>query len=1004
MSVLRPLLVFLCLCLLSLASFVAKAVPAALPTVSVAADVRHVEGDAGTSVLNFTINLSAASEDIVIVDYATSTGGTATSGSDYTGVGGRLTFYVGETSKTIGVIIKGDTTVEFDETFTLILSQFAGAVLGKASGVGTIVNDDTAIPEIILLSPSSVLEGDSGTTPATFTLTLSGAHATTVVVDVETIGAEAAAQLSAFEVSDFTRVSRAIQFLPGERSKTFTVLVNGDQYPESDERFGIRVSSATEGFQDQVRTDEVNVYDDDDSVKFEGSPDSDIPSGKVAVAYSQSFSSSGGFGAYSYDLFDGSLPKGLSLSTTGKLSGTPTEDGTFSFKVRVRDSSPDDPYNDERSYAYKDFLLIIYPADVLPPTVGVVVADPDLRVGETSAVTFTFSAPVTGFDKVDLTVANGTLSTVASGDGGVTWTAIFTPTASLADDTNVIVVDMNGVVDAKGTAGVGTQSSNNYAIDTLVRSLTINDVGQAEGNAGTSMLNFTVSLNQASTQSITAAYASSDGTASAGSDYVGSSGTLTFNAGETSKTIAVTINGDTTVEADETFNLTLSSPTVAVLGDASGVGTISNDDQRVLTLTPSNFSQSEGNTGTTAVTFTVFLSNPSPQTVTVAYAVSNGTAIKPSDYGSNQGTLSFSPGADSRTITVLVNGDVFFEADETIIVTLSAPSGAVLGNAVAQATIVNDDVPTSISPATLPAAALSVPYNRVLGASPGVGLFTFSLTAGSLPPGLTLSAGGTLSGSPTQAGGYIFTVKADDSMSQADGGPNTASRTYEMIIPAPAQVPTLSVVGDASQAEGNTGISLLNFTVRLNQASTGTVTVAYATSDGTGTAGSDYLATSGTLTFNAGETSKAIAITVNGDTTVEADETFNITLSAPSAAVLGDALGVGTIGNDDVPVITISPTTTTLPSGLVGAVYSQQLSGSGGTAPYSFALSAGTLPAGLSLSRGGLLSGTATATGNPVFTVTTTDASTGPGAPFQSSQVYTFSVGPAPKPVRKRPR
>jgi hypothetical protein len=111
---------------------------------------------------------------------------------------------------------------------------------------------------------------------------------------------------------------------------------------------------------------------------------------------------------------------------------------------------------------YLEFVLL----DGTPPTVTIVVADTALAAGETSAVTFTFSEPVTGFDNNDLTIANGTLSNVTSSDGDTTFTATLTPTAALTDATNVITVAMTGVTDAAGNAGVGSTDSNNYVVNT----------------------------------------------------------------------------------------------------------------------------------------------------------------------------------------------------------------------------------------------------------------------------------------------------------------------------------------------------------------------------------------------------------------------------------------------------------------------------------------------------------------------------------------------------------
>jgi hypothetical protein len=83
-------------------------------------------------------------------------------------------------------------------------------------------------------------------------------------------------------------------------------------------------------------------------------------------------------------------------------------------------------------------------------------------------VTITFSEAVTGFTNADLTIANGTLS-ASSSDGGITWTATFTPSAGITDTTNLITLDNTGVADLAGNAGSGTTDSNNYAIDTSAR-------------------------------------------------------------------------------------------------------------------------------------------------------------------------------------------------------------------------------------------------------------------------------------------------------------------------------------------------------------------------------------------------------------------------------------------------------------------------------------------------------------------------------------------------------
>src|SRR5262249_29601736 len=128
----------------------------------------------------------------------------------------------------------------------------------------------------------------------------------------------------------------------------------------------------------------------------------------------------------------------------------------------------------------------------------------------------------------------------------------------------------------------------------------INDVTQAEGNAGTTSFTFTVTLSMSSSQTVTVQYATADGTATAPSDYtaVGLT-TLTFAPGQTAQTVTVSVNGDTTSEPDETFFVNLSNASGAGIADGQGVGTIQNDDAPpVPTLSISDVSQVEGNKGT----------------------------------------------------------------------------------------------------------------------------------------------------------------------------------------------------------------------------------------------------------------------------------------------------------------------------------------------------------------------------------------------------------------------
>ena len=132
-----------------------------------------------------------------------------------------------------------------------------------------------------------------------------------------------------------------------------------------------------------------------------------------------------------------------------------------------------------------------YAIDTLRPTATIVVADTALQAGETTLVTFTFNEAVSGFTNADLTVENGTLSPVSSSNGGVTWTATFTPSANITDASNVITLDNTGVTDAAGNTGLGTTPSNNYAIDTLRPTATIVVADTALQAGETTLVTFT---------------------------------------------------------------------------------------------------------------------------------------------------------------------------------------------------------------------------------------------------------------------------------------------------------------------------------------------------------------------------------------------------------------------------------------------------------------------------------------------------------------------------------
>lgn len=226
--------------------------------------------------------------------------------------------------------------------------------------------------------------------------------------------------------------------------------------------------------------------------------------------------------------------------------------------------------------------------------------------------------------------------------------------------------------------------------------VSIDDVEVREGDKKLKKvsMNFTVSLSEKADDRLSVRVETSNGTAAAGSDYDSASRVVRFRRGQIRQTFTVKINGDTVSEPDETLFVTLSDPDGVVLGKRRGTGTILDDDTPLpeITLSVADASVTEGNGERRSLRFAVSAQPAPTSTVTVNYASANGTAKAGSDYVATSGKLSFGPGVAGQIIEVPVIGDTVKENDETLSLTLSAPTGrGKLGRATAIGTIIDDD-------------------------------------------------------------------------------------------------------------------------------------------------------------------------------------------------------------------------------------------------------------------------------------------------------------------------
>lgn len=361
-------------------------------------------------------------------------------------------------------------------------------------------------------------------------------------------------------------------------------------------------------------------------------------------------------------------------------------------------------------------------------------------------------------------------------------------------------------------------------------------------------------------------------------------------------------------------------------GDTGGILT---DDwngvhqNKVDQLTPLQFSFGSGNATTTAV-FNIGLSKSSSQAVTVHYATANGTALAGSDYSAISGTITFAPGETFRTVAVPVLRDTVAEPTETFSLVLNNASGATLARSSAIATIQDDDN------ATIPPPSVSIGNVSLSEGNSGTKTARFTVTlsaAASSPVSVVYSTAngtaiagsdytansGALTFAPGEVSKFIDIIITGDTQVEADetflvrltsatGATIATAQATGTIVndDQPPVLPTLSI-GNATVTEGNSGTVNMTFTVTLSQASASPVTVNYATANGTATAGSDYNAASGVLTFAPGVTSRAITIAVRGDTLVESTETFRVLLSNAAGATISSSTGTGTIIDNDQP-------------------------------------------------------------------------------------------------------
>ena len=544
------------------------------------------------------------------------------------------------------------------------------------------------------------------------------------------------------------------------------------------------------------------------------------------------------------------------------------------------------------------------------------------RVGETLTASVSEIADEDGLGGATFTYhwirSDGTTDTDIAAATQVSYTLV------AADQGKTIKVRAT-FIDDGGTEEALTSAATAVVQDSLT--LSVSDARATEG----ALVEFTVSLSAASSQQATVQYATADGTAESGADFTAASGTLTFAANETSKTVSVATTADAADEDNETFTLTLSSPTNAVLGDATATGTIVNDDEPEDTVSPTVWVQCvdmEANPFGPQVSDNHSLSWELHFSEPVTHA--DDTSARLFEIAGQDDTdfTWFAIGGLAGSLhhrfftTPMVSLEIGSAVSEVNGVVITVPAGGWqdrsgnLNTASANSLYLAHNWKVSVADASATEGTDgTIVFEVTLNARDDCETVTvdWATADGTATAGEDYTAAnGTLTFGPGETSKMVSVVILDDTaedsgetltlqLSNASGVTLADAKATGTI--SDEESLTLSV-SDASATEG----ASLEFTVWLSEASAQPVTVQYATSGVTAQSGTDFTAASGTLTFAANETSKTVSVATTADAADEDNETFTLTLSSPTNAVLGDATATGTIVNDDEPEDTVSPT------------------------------------------------------------------------------------------------
>ncbi|MEH6420587.1 putative Ig domain-containing protein, partial [Pseudomonas sp. CGJS7] len=629
-----------------------------------------------------------------------------------------------------------------------------------------------------------------------------------------------------------------------------------------------------------------------------------LPNGGIAQAYSQTLTASGGTAGsgYQFSVPPGDLPTGLTLAPNGVLSGTPSAGGTFNFTVTATDNSTGTgPYSGTRNYS-----VTIVPSTILLPTTTLPNATRNSpyigAIGPATGGTSPYSYTPSGTLPLGLTFSgSGQISGTPTQPGTYTFSATATdsstgtgPYTSAPQSYTLVVEDIVPVANPvlpRPTVAYGggpiSIATGPYITGGTAASIAI-ATPPAHGTASVSGLSISYQPD--------AGYAGDDPFTYTATNSVGTSAPAQINVQVLNPTISIAASGPMTGQVGAAYTQTLTwSGGMAPYDNFSVVGL--------------------------------------PDGVTVAGNTNDSVTFSgtPTQAGSFNITAS---ARDSST------GNGPFTAGQAFVLTIGAPT-----------------LSMTPAPGNLPmnyGVATTINF-AAAGGTPG---YTFSLVAGSLPVGVTMTSAGVLSGTPTVPGNYNLTVRAVDS-STGLGAPFQIDQSYTIVV----ATPTIAI-DPPSLPNGTAAVS---YTEQFS-ANGGVAPYTFSISAGALPVGMSMNSTGALSGIPRSDGNFSVTITATDSNGQTASKVYTFTI-APATVVIAPA---------------------TLPGGVVGTAYSQSLSSSGGIAPYTYAIASGNLPNGFSFNSAGTISGTPTTAGSYTANIRSTD-----DAGYNTTQAYTIVIADA---------